>query len=76
MLQEPCLPKPKLKIGSNQWRVSWLTVSRGFLVFDLDDKLTGHHQPSSCTVFSAEQAVNGTGWTSLLPRGWKDSKAF
>lgn len=61
MLQEPCLPKPKLKIGSNQWRISCLTVCRGFLVFDLDDKLTRHHQHPSCTVFSAEQAVNGTG---------------
>lgn len=47
MLQEPCLPKPKLKIGSNQWRISWLTFGRGFLVFDLDDKLTRHHQQPS-----------------------------
>lgn len=52
MLQEPCLPKPKLKIGSNQWRISWLTAGRGFLVFDLDDKLTRHHQrPSVHCIF-------------------------
>lgn len=52
MLQEPCLPEPKLRIGSNQWRISWLTVGRGFLVFDLDDKLTRHHQRPLCTVLS------------------------
>lgn len=66
MLQEPCLSKPYLKIGSNQWRSGWLTVGRGFLVFDLDDKLTRHHQ---CPSPTAEQAVNGTGLTSpITPR--------
>lgn len=76
VLQEPCLPKPKLKIGSNQWGISWLTVGRGFLVFDLDDKLPRHHQHPLCTLFSAEQAVNGTDLTSPFPMGGGDSKAF